>query len=49
MAKEGLAILGTIAGIIMAFTFMAGGTIGLGTSPTGPEVHLGFSGPQYRG
>lgn len=49
MAKEGLAVLGSIAGIIVLFTFMTGGHISLGTSPTGPELHLGFSGPTYKG
>lgn len=47
--KEGLVVLGTLVGIVIAFTVLAGGQISLGTSQSGPFLSAGFKGPQYRG
>lgn len=48
MAKEGIAILTALVGIIVLLTLVSGGKINLGTSPSGPFFGLGFSGPQAR-
>jgi hypothetical protein len=46
--KEAAAILGTLVGVIVIFTFMTGGSLGLGTSAAGPFFSLGFKGPSSK-
>lgn len=47
--KEGMAVVGVLVGVIIAFTVLAGGKISLGTSTSGPYAQFGFTGPQNRG
>lgn len=47
--KEAIAVLGALVGVIIAFTLLAGGKLGLGTSAQGPYISAGFQGPQYSG
>jgi predicted anti-sigma-YlaC factor YlaD len=47
--KEALVVLSALAGMVIAFTLLAGGRLDLGTAASGPFFKVGFSGPQYRG
>jgi hypothetical protein len=47
--KEAVAVLGTMVGVIIAFTILGGGNINLGTSSTGPYLNFGYKGPQNKG
>jgi hypothetical protein len=46
--KEAIAIVGSLVGVIIVLTLVAGGDLHLGTSPAGPFFNLGFKGPQSR-
>lgn len=48
MAKEAVAVLGALVGIVIFLTLISGGKLQLGTSPSGPFFNVGFAGPQYR-
>ena len=48
MAKEAVAVLGALVGMVIFLTLISGGSLHLGTSPAGPTFGLGFSGPQYK-
>lgn len=43
-----MAVLGALVATVVVFTMLAGGNLGLGTSPQGPYFNLGFKGPQNR-
>lgn len=47
--KEAVAVMGGFVAVIVLFTVLSGGKIGLGTSATGPYALFGFQGPQFRG
>jgi hypothetical protein len=38
-------VFAALVGAVIALTFMTGGKFSLGTSPTGPSLQIGFSGP----
>ena len=46
--KEAVAVMGGFVAVIVVFTLLSGGKIGLGTSQSGPYASFGFSGPQSR-
>jgi hypothetical protein len=48
MAKEAIAALGALVGMVIFLTLIAGGNLHLGTSPQGPSFGLGFTGPQAK-
>lgn len=47
--KEAMAVAGGFVAVIVIFTLLSGGNIGLGTSTSGPYATFGFRGPQNRG
>lgn len=47
--KEAMAVMGGFVAVIVVFTLMSGGKLGLGTSAQGPYALFGFQGPQFRG
>ena len=49
MAKEAIAALGALVGMVIFLTLISGGNIHLGTSPQGPSFSLGYSGPGSKG
>ena len=42
-------VLGGLVGLVIALTLISGGRLSLGTSPSGPNFQLGFTGPQNKG
>lgn len=43
-----MAVMGGFVAVIVVFTLLSGGKLGLGTSSTGPYASFGFQGPQSR-
>lgn len=48
VGKEAVALIGTLVGLIIVLTLVSGGTLNLGTSPSGPFFGLGYKGPQSK-
>lgn len=44
-----MAVMGGFVAVIVVFTLLSGGKLGLGTSQSGPFAQFGFQGPQYKG
>lgn len=47
MERDVIAIVGAIVATIVVFTLLTGGSLNMGTSPSGPNFSLGYRGPQY--
>lgn len=41
-------VFATLVGAVIALTFLTGGSFSLGTSPSGPSLNVGFTGPQSK-
>lgn len=48
MAKEAIAVVTALVGIVIFLTLVSGGKLNLGTSPSGPFFNVGFAGPQAK-
>lgn len=44
MAKEALAVLGTLVAVVVVITFLSGGRFSIGTQGGNPYFNFGFSG-----
>lgn len=48
MAKEAIAVVTALVGVVIFLTLLSGGKLNLGTSPQGPFFNVGFAGPQAK-
>ena len=48
IGRDVMLVLGGAAALILLFTFMTGGSLGLGTSPAGPYLNAAYKGPAFR-